>query len=68
MSSNLAAIDEHNRSGDRKFAPIVNVEGDKLLQTVHATSEYARLEVSLDMRAEEQENAMHASSQTTCAR
>lgn len=41
--------------GMRQVQPRMNVEADKLLQSVHPNSEYARLEVTLRQRVEEME-------------
>lgn len=57
--SALAAIQEsedNSRTQKQSLGPLVNFEGDKLLQNVHPNSEYARLELGLRIRAEEMED------------
>jgi hypothetical protein len=55
ISNSLAAIEEDR---DRQMEPILQVESDKLLQNVHPNSEYARLEVGLQLRSEEMEASL----------
>jgi hypothetical protein len=58
--------DDHQHHGQhaiveerRQFDPLVPIEPDKLLQNVHPNSEYARLEVTLQLRLEEMRAEMH---------
>lgn len=57
MSSNLSSIAESGRGGGGggtgHFQPIVPIEADKLLPSENSNSEYAKLEVTLQLRSEE---------------
>jgi hypothetical protein len=59
LGNSLISIDEQG-SQDRAFQPIIQIEADKALQNVHPNSEYARLEVGLQHRADEMEASMAA--------
>ena len=68
MSGSMVSVDHQphrqQNSGEerREFDPHSRIEPDKLLQNVHPNSEYARLEVTLQLRLEEmREVDCHAS-------
>lgn len=55
IGGGLGSIDEHGRENRNRFQPVLDVEADKVLQSVQPNSEYARLEITLQLRAEEAE-------------